>query len=394
MASGYADSGRYDPESVPQGSGDAGGPTSPYSFLSFLFEKGRIYRYLTAGMPRVKRVEFEQYYRWVIESLGNLEFGRNIESVSYDGDSLMVDLGDEQVTTRHLVLGTGLTPRVPDFALPYEGSTVVHSSRFLDQSRELAGKRIAIVGGGQSGAEIFQHLVADSANLPAEVMWITRRPNLMPLDDSPFVEEIFTPSYSDYFFALPSEQKERLLAFHRMASDGISANLLMSIYNRLYDLEFNEGCDRLWRLYPESEVEAMEPGPAGWRLQLTERQPDCQRLLDVDLVLLATGFEHKIPAFLDPLRSRLEFDGDHFKVRGDFSIAWDGAARNKIFVQNAARHSRGLPDPNLSLMAWRSAKIVNSLAGRQVYDVSEQSSVFDWQSSLVRQPMSMAGQDP
>jgi lysine N6-hydroxylase len=39
---------------------------------------------------------------------------------------------------------------------------------------------------------------------------------------------------------------------------------------------------------------------------------------------------------------------------------------------------RGVADPNLSLMAWRSAIIANSLLGRQVYDVGGESSVFDF----------------
>lgn len=37
-----------------------------------------------------------------------------------------------------------------------------------------------------------------------------------------------------------------------------------------------------------------------------------------------------------------------------------------------------MADPNLSLMAWRSAIIANSLLGRQVYDVSGESSVLDF----------------
>ena len=39
---------------------------------------------------------------------------------------------------------------------------------------------------------------------------------------------------------------------------------------------------------------------------------------------------------------------------------------------------RGVADPNLSLMAWRSAVIANSLIGRPVYDVAGESSVFDF----------------
>lgn len=356
-------------------------PTSPYSFLSFLLEKKRLYRYLSAGMPRVKRTEFEQYYRWVAESLSNLRFGSQIESVDLDGDSLVIDLGSEKVETRHLILGTGLEPRLPSFALPFLGETVFHSSRFLEHCDNGSGRRIAIVGGGQSGAEIVNHLLADSSRLPEKIYWLTRRPNLLPLDDSPFIEEIFTPAYSDYFFALPRTQREQLLGVHRMASDGISTSLLQTIYRRLYDLEFNEGQGRRWSLFPESEVEGLEPGPDGWQLRVREVQPGRESTLDVDMVVLATGFEHRIPSFLDSLRPRLHLKGGEFTVREDFSIAWERENHNKIFVQNAARHCRGLPDPNLSLMAWRSAKIVNSLVDRQVYDVTESSSVFDWHRS-------------
>jgi lysine N6-hydroxylase len=39
---------------------------------------------------------------------------------------------------------------------------------------------------------------------------------------------------------------------------------------------------------------------------------------------------------------------------------------------------RGVADPNLSLMAWRSAVIANSLLGRAIYDVNGESSVFDF----------------
>jgi lysine N6-hydroxylase len=37
-------------------------------------------------------------------------------------------------------------------------------------------------------------------------------------------------------------------------------------------------------------------------------------------------------------------------------------------------------DPNLSLIAWRSAKIINSLAGREVYNIDHESAAFDWSS--------------
>jgi len=40
---------------------------------------------------------------------------------------------------------------------------------------------------------------------------------------------------------------------------------------------------------------------------------------------------------------------------------------------------RGVADPNLSLMAWRSAIIANSLLGRTAYEVAGESSALDFQ---------------
>src|SRR5690349_11846686 len=44
-------------------------PTNRYSFLNFLFQKGRLYRFLNVNFGRVSRVEFNQYLRWVCDSL-------------------------------------------------------------------------------------------------------------------------------------------------------------------------------------------------------------------------------------------------------------------------------------------------------------------------------------
>lgn len=40
--------------------------------------------------------------------------------------------------------------------------------------------------------------------------------------------------------------------------------------------------------------------------------------------------------------------------------------------------ARGVADPNLSLLSWRSAKIINSLVGREVYALRHPQSFIDW----------------
>ena len=70
-----------------------------------------------------------------------------------------------------------------------------------------------------------------------------------------------------------------------------------------------------------------------------------------------------------------------FPVRAAFSIVWDGPANLRIYARDAARHMRGVADPNLSLMAWRSAMIANSLLGKTAYEVEGESSALDFQET-------------
>ncbi|HVH65256.1 MAG TPA: SidA/IucD/PvdA family monooxygenase [Candidatus Acidoferrum sp.] len=366
-------------------------PTSPYSFLSFLRAQKRLYRFINRSEPRISRLEFNQYLQWVSRQLTSVEFGAEVREVSIADASFVVRLDRRTLETANLVLGTGLVPNIPEWAKPYLGREVFHSIEYLDHPLDVTGKAVAVVGGGQSGAEVVWHLLRDTAHLPAELIWVTSRPNFQPLDESPFTNELFNPDYSDYFFGLPAEQRDVLLAEQKLASDGISPRLLERIYDRLYDLEFLESPDptlpgrgkesrnRFVRLMPGQEVVDIRRGSLGCDIGLRSRWGANQRVR-AEVVVLGTGFVYELPHAMQPLADRLHWDRDGFPVRDDFSIEWDGPPGLRIYAQDAARHMRGVADPNLSLMAWRSAIIANSLLDRQVYDVSGESSVFDFDS--------------
>jgi lysine N6-hydroxylase len=353
-------------------------PTNPFSFLAFLSAQKRLYRFINARFGLVTRQEFNQYFRWVCSQLPNLEFNQPVDAISYDKDTLVVELRNEKVRTKNIILGTGLLPYIPDCAKPHLGSTVFHASTYLQHNIQPRGQRIAVVGGGQTGAEIVFHLLADSASLPEEVIWISRRPNFLPLDDSPFTNELFMPGYSNYFFNLSEQYKRQLLMEQKLASDGISTELLEKLYRRLYELEFLEQLGRPCSLSPSSELVGMNAASSGWTIDVQDTLTGQISALDVDIVVLCTGFAHTFPSYLQPLMQRIHWDKNGFLVNDDFSILWDGHPSLKIYVLNAAKHARGVADPNLSLMAWRSAMIVNSLVGRRVYDVEEASSAFNW----------------
>jgi lysine N6-hydroxylase len=356
-------------------------PTSPYSFLAFLHDRKRLYRFINRSGKRVSRKEFNQYLKWVGGQLPNVEFGAEVREVTLDRDRFTVRLDSRILSTTNLVLGTGLVPNIPPWAQPYLGSEVFHSIDYLRQPLDVTGRVVAVVGGGQTGAEVVQHLLLDLAHLPEQLIWISHRPNFLPLDESPFTNELFTPAYSDYFFSLPAEQRDTIRAEQKLASDGVSQPLLESIYDRIYDLEFLEPAGRLVRLLPDQEVVELRRGSPGCDLGLRNRW-GATTTIRADVVVLSTGSSYALPEAMQPLADRLRWDRDGFAVRPDFSIQWDGPPQLRIYAQDAARHMRGVADPNLSLMAWRSAIIANSLLGRAVYRVEGESSVFDLDQPL------------
>lgn len=337
-------------------------PTSPYSFLAFLKQKRRMYAFINASFPQVTRCEFEGYLKWVCDSLPHVQFDSNVDAVKPDRAGFLVLHRRGEQKTRNLVLGVGQKPFVPAFALPHLGNTVTHASEYLFHDIKAAGRKVAVVGGGQTGAEVFLHLLSNGA-LPSEVFWISRRWNFHPLDETPFTNELFTPHYSDYFFHLPPRLRQEMLAAQHMASDGISPALLETIYRKLYELRFlrSDACE--WHLRPGRELVSLSSGPHGNRLVLQHKQKDAFEDVEVDVVILCTGYESAFPSFLEPMRHLVALDGDQFVVREDFSIECDLSDDYRIYVQNGAKDRRGVANPNLSLISWRSAKIINSIAG-------------------------------
>jgi lysine N6-hydroxylase len=351
-------------------------PTSPYSFLSFLHKNQRLYRFLHSAFPRVTRLEFNQYFRWVADSLPNVTFGCCVEAVRFEEGVFWVDTIKRSYRSRNLLLGTGLRPRIPSAVRPFLGPTVFLGYEYLERNPEAKGLRVAVVGGGQTGAEVVSHLLSCTA-LPESVIWISRRSNFFPLDESPFSNELFTPGYSEYFYRLESSERQRLLSEQKLASDGISATLLESIYRRLYELEFLQGHKDACELHAGCELTRLESTGSRWHLTLTRNQTLGFEELEADLVIICAGLEYQTPEFLGPLMERISWTEAGFSVREDFSIDWDGPMQNRIYVQNAARRERGVADPNLSLMAWRSAMIVNSILGKARYRTEEPSSLLN-----------------
>jgi lysine N6-hydroxylase len=353
-------------------------PTSEYSFLSYLHERGRLYHYLNAQFDAIPRLEFRNYMEWACQKNENIIFGREVVSVDFS-DVFQVQIGTETITADNISIGVGVQPHVPEQAIPFLCDRQFHVSEFLWRAGALGGLRVGVIGGGQSGAEAFLDLISRTGSeMPRRVVWISRRPNYFPLDDSPFTNDYFMPSYSDYFAGLDAARRKQLNTQHILSSDGISETTLRLIYQRIYSHRFINANDDLVALYPNREVTHIDSAAGGaWQLALANKDhPGVTESTELDAVIWATGFVPAAMDFLDPIQSRLEREGDEFKIDNSFAIQWDGPPDRNIFVQNGARGQRGLADPNLSLNAWRSQRILDRL--RDVRTEDQVSSFITW----------------
>ncbi|WP_409281677.1 lysine N(6)-hydroxylase/L-ornithine N(5)-oxygenase family protein [Pseudomonas defluvii] len=344
-------------------------PASRYGFLNYLVDKGRFYRFINAEYTNVRRVEYADYMRWVSEQLPNVAFSSDVQEVTFDGHDFVIGFANRpSLKARHIVVATGLLSHIPEWGRVLGGEHCQHSHGYMHAQHSLAGKRVTVVGGGQSGAEIFLDVLSGRRGVVSELNWITRRANLEPLDETPFTNEYFSPDYVRAFYALPEADKRRLVVQQKLAGDGVSPVTLRELSQALYENEFLNTQAVPARILPQREVVAMQRH--GGHFQLTNHNGfnGARERLDADEVILATGYQQTLPKCIAALIPRLVHDQEGGLVLNqDYSAQWDGPASNRIYVQNAGRYTHGIADPQLSLAAWRSAVIINSIAEKPLY---------------------------
>lgn len=99
------------------------------------------------------------------------------------------------------------------------------------------------------------------------------------------------------------------------------------------------------------------------------------------MVIFATGYRSALPQILPSLMPLITMhDKNTFKVRDDFTLEWSGPKENNIFAVNASMQTHGIAEPQLSLMARRSARILNRVLGRDLFDLSMPPALIQWRS--------------
>ncbi|MYV62744.1 SidA/IucD/PvdA family monooxygenase [Streptomyces sp. SID4931] len=347
-------------------------PTSPYSFLNYLKERGRLYSFYIRENFYPLRTEYNDYCRWAAGKLSSIRFDETVATVTYDeGDGLysVTTVSGEAFRSRHLVLGTGTPPHIPE-ACQGLGGDFIHNSRYLDGKAELQKKKsITLVGSGQSAAEIYYDLLSEIDTYGYRLNWVTRSPRFFPLEYTKLTLEMTSPEYIDYFHALPEETRYRLETGQKGLFKGIDGELIDAIFDLLYQKNLPGPVPT--RLLTNSALVSARYDEEGgaYSLGLRQEEQGKEYELTTEGLILATGYRYEAPAFLDPVQHRLRHDSrGRFDVARNYSIDTTGRG---VFLQNASVHTHSITSPDLGMGAYRNAYIIGELLGREVYPVEK-----------------------
>jgi lysine N6-hydroxylase len=358
-------------------------PTNQFSFLNYLKTKGRLYNFYFYERFHIPRREYNYYCQWVSEQLGSCKFSRRVEKIErtqYKDNSVykvivhnLVNSRFETYYSKHLVLGVGTKPYIPRHFVSLLGKNVFHSSEFLRYKDECqTTKRITVIGSGQSAAEIFLELLREQPKYCYKLNWFTRSKGFLPMEYSKLGLEHFSPDYIDYFFKLPESKKDKILKSQDLLYKGISFETISNIYDLLYERSIeNEYSDT--RLQPLTEITNIIPKDKGsnYLLHCFQREMAESHTEESDVIILATGYQYYFPEFLNPIVDLINFDSQSKPIiNRNYTLKLADDIPNKIFIQNGEFHTHGVGAPDLGLGAYRNSVIINTLANKEIYKLS------------------------
>lgn len=347
-------------------------PTSRFTFLNYLHQHDRLVDFINLGTFYPCRMEYNDYLRWVASQLAHQgRYGEEVATIEPILEEGRVELlrvrsrdarGGEHVrTTRSLVVSAGGTPRVPPvFAALRDERRVFHHAEYLSRLAswslpEDRPARVAIVGGGQSAAEAFIDLNDNHPRVHADLIFRTAA--LKPADDSPFVNEIFSPAYTDLVFNQPEAEREQLIRDYGNTNYSV---VDLDLIERIYAIFYRQKVSGIRRhqLLSRRRIEICIGDADGIELALRDLATGEVRRHRYDQVILATGYERTAHRrLLAPLADYL----DDFAVDRSYRLNADHRLKAPIFLQGFSQSSHGLSDTLLSVLPIRAEEVANEL---------------------------------
>ncbi|EOM74467.1 L-lysine 6-monooxygenase [Rhodococcus rhodnii] len=349
-------------------------PRSAFTFFSYLHDRGRLVDFVNHQTFFPSRHEFNDYLQWAAGRVrADVRWNREVVAVSPvrigGRDAFAVTTADgERLLARNVAVGAGLRERIPEWATA--SSRCFHNHRFLfhvESMPEPVHGRFAVLGAGQSAAEIVQYL--HTRYPEAEVHSVFARYGYSPADDSPYANRIFDPEAVDDFYGAPDPERRRLLDLHKLTNYSC---VDIDLINELYRAEYQErvrGQRRLF-MHRASEIVGVRETDTAIDVEVRSTVDGLVDSLTCDALVLATGFT---PAPLAPLFGDL-VPADHSGVIGrDYRLDLRPATDAGVYLQGGTERTHGLTSSLLSNVAMRSGDILESLLADRARETNRDS---------------------
>ncbi|MFD1389038.1 lysine N(6)-hydroxylase/L-ornithine N(5)-oxygenase family protein [Oceanobacillus oncorhynchi subsp. oncorhynchi] len=360
-------------------------PTNRFSYLNYLHEHNRMYQFFFFNRFTIPREEYNTYCKWVSSRLDNCQFGQRVTDVTAMPDESCYkvtarsteDESERSYYAKHLILGTGSIPNIPEALQGFPEEDITHTSRYMYLKDTLKqGNSITIVGSGQSASEVFYDLLQDQKEGAYDLTWFTRSSGIFQKEDTGLGKEVFSPEYVDYFHNLPLEDRMESLENLSTIRNGVDPKLLEKIYELLYNRSIESPLQQI-TIQTNTAVNAIEPGgnsqKGAYSLQCEQWQKGEKFTYPADKVILATGYKPHLPDWLKNFYEYIEWeDKKRFRVTADYRLVFKDSRKNQIYTLTNIEHSHGSSATNLGLSVLRNQKIINSIAGKEIYPIPQQ----------------------
>lgn len=366
---------------------------SPFTFLAYTKAKGRLEKFVNLGESRPTRLEFQDYLRWVADQFaGQVRYHTQVTSVvpvpvpvpGEAGDCSLWQVTARDTTSgeertylaRNVVHALGGRASVPE--LVTLSPSVVHSSRFLPHFPDHFPEpgrhyEFGVAGGGQSGGEIAAWLLGHYPR--ARVHLILPGWSLRATDNNPFANEQFFEASSADFYASDETARKAYADDLRTANYGVvEESTLAGLYRMTYADEVR-GQPRLV-IHRGSRLARAADDGGTVVASVASRHGGPARDLGLDGLVVATGYRRELdPEMYATALPFLETGAD-----GSLDVTSDNRVRTSpeltcaLYVQGFAEAQNGLGDTLLSLLPFRSERIVTAIAASRRPDAARRRS--------------------
>ncbi|MDT4987233.1 MAG: L-ornithine N5-monooxygenase, partial [Micromonosporaceae bacterium] len=216
--------------------------------------------------------------------------------------------------------------------------------------------RVAVVGGGQSAAELFYSV---QSQLPeCRPTLVMRSVGFTCYETSKFNNELYFPSFVDQFHAATPEARREILAeMHHTNYSGVAPDMMDTLYRQVY-LDRLSGRSRLQVITMHDITAARDEGDE-IALELTDWRTGATQQLRTDIILLGTGFSAEMPKLVRQVAGSVGMA--NVAVTRDYRLVIDRPSTAACYLHGVNEATHGIADSLLALLAHRANDILQDI---------------------------------